>query len=239
MRKRDPSHQAQLDAVQRLPIPDLIRRSGITDHNHADHVASEVLATLLRNRFGLATGVVEAAVVELNRRIQVLAGKRMQGMWRQPEVQRLGDRALQDTIDYVWDHFYDETVLVSNSEVRFAVYVRDRVDEFMRHLRTNKNSMKSVDEMQVADEDGNSSPFIDTVADENAESPEEALMRKQLTARVLEILIALPSRERNAFYFRLVHQREWRDVARLMGCSIPTATKYYEAALQALKGALE
>ena len=49
-------------------------------------------------------------------------------------------------------------------------------------------------------------------------SPEEALMRKQLTARVLEILIALPSRERNAFYFRLVHKREWRDVARLLGC---------------------
>ena len=80
MRKRDSKHQAQLASIQPLGPPELIRRIGIGDHNDSSHIASEVLATLIRNRFGQADGVVGAAVEELNRRIQVLVGKRMRGM---------------------------------------------------------------------------------------------------------------------------------------------------------------
>lgn len=181
MRNRDSEHEKQLKIVQRLNVPELIRRIGVGNHTDPHFIDSEVLATLVRCRFGQAAGVVSAAVEELNRRIQILVGKRLKGMRAQAEIQRRGDHALQDTIDYIWDHMLEEVVPLSNAEVRFAVYVRDRFDDFMRHLRTEKNSMDSVDAMQIKDKDGNSSPYIDSVEDENAETPEEALARKQLT----------------------------------------------------------
>lgn len=239
MRKRDPRHQAQLIEIQILSPPELIRRIGVKSHTDQHYVESEVLATLIRNRFGQVSGVVDAAVVELNRRMQILVGKRMLGMRGQPEVARRGDQALPDTIDYIWDHFYEETVPLSNSEVRFAVYVRDRFDDFMRHLRTEKNSMESVDDMDVVDADGGTTPYIETVEDPRAESPEEALIWKRQSSKVLSALMSLPKAERNAFYLRAEFGYEWQKVADLLGCSIPTARKHYEAAMEKLRGALE
>ena len=239
MRKRDSKHQAQLDIVQRLPASELIRRVGVSDHTNPVYIESEVLATLVRNRFGQADRVLDAAVEELNRRIQVLVGKRMRGVSSLPEVRRRGSEAVQDTIDYIWSHLFEEVVPISNAEVRFAVYVRDRFDDFMRHLRAEKNSMDSIDAMQTKDEDGNATPFIDSVEDGNAETPEDALARKQLSARVVSMLMSLPTAERNAFYFRSEFQYEWRKVAELLGCSIPTARQHHAAALEKLKGVLE
>jgi len=239
MRKRDPKHQVQLDEIQNLSPTELIRRIGIKGHSDQHYVDSEVLATLIRNRFEQASGVVDAAVVELNRRMQILVGKRMFGVRGQPEVVRRGDQALPDTIDYIWNHFYDETVPLSNAEVRFAVYVRDRFDDFMRHLRTEKNSMESVDTMDVVDADGSTTPYIETVEDPRAENPEEALIWKQQRSKVLSTLMSLPTAQRNAFYFRAEFEYDWQKIADLMKCSIPTARKHYEAAMEKLKGALE
>ena len=239
MRTRDPRHQAQLNGIQGLSPPELIRRIGLKVHTEQDYVESEVLATLIRNRFGQVSGIVDAAVVELNRRMQILVGKRMFGMRDQPEVARLGDKAKSDTIDYIWDCFYEESIPLSNSEVRFAVYVRDRFDDFMRHLRTEKNSMESVDDMDVVDADGGVTSYIDTVEDLRAENPEEALIWKQQCSMVLTALLALTRVERNVFYFRTYYQYEWQKVADLLGCSIPTARKHYETAMEKLKGALE
>lgn len=239
MRKRDPKHQAQLDEIQSLSPPELIRRIGIKGYTDQHYVESEVLATLIRARFGQMSGVVDAAVVELHRRMQILVGKRMLGMKGQPEVARRGDQAVPDTIDYIWDHFFEETVPLSNSEVRFAVYVRDRVDDFMRHLRAEKNSMESVDGMDIVDSDGGTTPYIETVEDPRAETPEDALSWKQKSAKVLDTLMSLPKTERNAFYFRAEFQYEWQKVADLLGCSIPTARKHYDTAMKKLKGELE
>lgn len=239
MRKRDPKHQAQLASIQPLSPPQLIRRIGIGDHNDLSHIASEVLATLIRSRFGQAEGVVSAAVEELNRRIQVLVGRRMRGMMGQPEIARRGDQALPDTIDYVWERFFEETVAVSNAEVRFAVFVRDRVDDFMRHLRADKNSMESVDAMIAGDMEGHTTPFIDTVEATDAENPEQVLASKQQNAKALNVLMALPKVERNAFYFRAEFKYEWKKIAELLGCSIPTANKHFATAMEKLEGALE
>lgn len=239
MRKRDSKHQAQLASIQPLSSQELIRRIGVGDHNDSSHIASEVIATLIRNRFGQAEGVVSAAVEELNRRIQVLVGKRMRGMMEWPAVARRGNQALPDTIDYVWDRFFEETVAVSNAEVRFAVFVRDRVDDFMRHLRADKNSMESVDAKAVSDTEGNTTPFIDTVEDADADNPEQVLAGKQQNAKILNVLMALPKVERNAFYFRAEFKYEWKKVAELLDCSIPTANKHFAAATEKLEGALE
>lgn len=239
MRKRDPKHQAQLDEIQNLSPSELIRRIGIRGYTDQHYLESEILATLIRNRFGQVPGVVDAAVVEINRRMQILVGKRMLGIRGRPEVVRRGDQAVPDTIDYIWDHFYAETVPLSNSEARFAVYVHDRFDDFVRHLRAEKNSMESVDDMEVVDADGGATPYIETVEDPRAEPPEEALIWKLQSSKVLSTLMSLPKAERNVFYFRVEFEYEWQKVADLLGCSIPTARKHYNTAMEKLKGALE
>jgi hypothetical protein len=239
MRKRTPKHEAQLGEIQNLSPSDLIRRIGIRGHNDQNYLESEILATLIRNRFEQVSGVVDAAVVELNRRMQILVGKRMLGIRGQPEVARRGDQAVPDTIDYIWDHFYAETVPLSNSEARFAVYVHDRFDEFVRHLRAEKNSMESVDDMDVVDADGSSTPYIETVEDPRAETPEEALIWRMQSSKTLSTLMSLQKAERNAFYFRAKFEYEWQKIADLLGCSIPTARKHYYTAMERLKGALE
>ena len=45
--------------------------------------------------------------------------------------------------------------------------------------------------------------------------------------------------ERNAFYFRAEFKYEWKKVAELLGCSIPTARKYFDGAMEKLEGALD
>ena len=134
---------------------------------------------------------------------------------------------------------FAETVAVSNAEVRFAVYVRDRFDDFMRHLRAEKNSMESVDTMTVTDREGSATPFIDTVEETDSEGPEEKLIGKQRNAKVLSTLMALPMIERNVFYFRVEFKYEWKKVAELLGYSIPTAKNHFKSAMKKLEGALE
>lgn len=236
MRKRETHHQAQLDSIPSLATSELPRRFGL-DHHHADHIASEVLATLVLNRVGQASGVTDTAAEALIKRIQSLVGKRWQGMKGRPEVLRRGSQAFEDVLDYVWDKLLEEKGPFSNAEYRFAVFVRDRVDDFLRHLRAEKNSMDSVDGM--GGDDACATFTADDIADENAEAPEEALMRKQQSAKVNQALMVLPKRERDAFYFREEFKYEWAKVAELLDCSVPTARKYRDQAMEKLKGAME
>lgn len=235
MRKREVHHQAQLDSIPSLATSELPLRFDL-DHHHADHIASEVLTTLVLNRVGQARGVMDAAAEALIKRIQSLVGKRWQGMKRRPEVLRRGGQAFEDVLDYVWDKLLEEKGPFSNAEYRFAVFVRDRVDDFLRHLRTEKNSMDSVDGMGG---DDSGTLTADDIADDNAETPEEALMRKQQSAKVNQVLIDLPKHERDAFYFREEFKYEWARVAKLLDCSVPTARKYRDQAMDKLKGAME
>ena len=236
MRKRETHHQAQLDSIPSLATSELPRRFGL-DHHHGDHIASEVLATLVLNRVGQASGVTDTAAEALIKRIQSLVGKRWQGMKGRPEVLRRGSQAFEDVLDYVWDKLLEEKGPFSNAEYRFAVFVRNRVDDFLRHLRAEKNSMDSVDGM--GDDDACATFTADDIADDNAEAPEEALMRKQQSAKVNLALMVLPERERDAFYFREEFKYEWAKVAELLDCSVPTARKYRDQAMEKLKGAME
>jgi RNA polymerase sigma factor (sigma-70 family) len=236
MRKREAHHQAQLDSIPSLATSGLPLRFSL-DHHHADHIASEVLATLVLNRVGQTRGVTDAAAEALIKRIQSLVGKRWQGMKGRPEVLRRGGQAFEDVLDYVWDKLLEEKGPFSNAEFRFAVFVRDRVDDFLRHLRTEKNSMDSVDGM--GGDDDSATLTADDIADDNAETPEEALMRKQQSAKVNQVLIDLPKHERDAFYFREEFKYEWARVAKLLDCSVPTARKYRDQAMNKLKGAME
>jgi RNA polymerase sigma factor (sigma-70 family) len=128
---------------------------------------------------------------------------------------------------------------VSNCEVYFGKFVPERVDDYMRHLLTEKNSMESIDAMPVNDEEGNQTPLIDTVMDDNTETPEEVLMQAQQSAAVNGMLVSLPQAERKAFYFRMVCEYDWKKIAGLIGCSIPTARQHFNRSFEKLQGVME
>ncbi len=236
MRKYQPQHEKKLKIIEGLTAIEVIRRIRVVDYKADDFLDSEVLASLIRNRVQASDGVVDEAVDVLNRRIQVLVGKRLGSEWYKMKAR--GSTVIEDTIDYVWEVLL-KAEGISNCEVYFTVFVHDRVDEYMRHLLTKKNSMESIDAMTVHDKDGNETAFIDTVMDDGIETPEEILMRTQQTAAVCGILMSLPQTERNAFYFRVICQYDWKKVAAFIGCSIPTARQHLNRSLEKLMEAMK
>lgn len=235
MRTRDSAHEAELNKIATLSEEQLLRRIQL-DHTEAGHIPSEVLATIVRTHFGRAAGVSAAAVATLNRRIQLIVGKRWQGAKERPEVERRGGQAFADAIDYIWLKFFEDKALLSNAEVRFGVFVQNRLDDFLRHLRTEMNSMDSVDGMEEIQEGVS---IIEGLQDPNGETPEEALARKQLSAATVKALMTLPRQQRDAFYFRAELKYEWKQVAELLRCSVPTARNRYELALKTLNEVME
>ena len=237
MRKRQPKHESQLESLETWTPAEVLRRIGIIDYKDNDFLDSEVLASLIRNRVHESVGVTTEATIVLNQRIQVLVGKRLRCLeWY--ELTGRSNTVVEDTIDYVWDALLTEEGL-SNCEIYFAVFVRDRTDDYRRHLLAQKNSMVSIDTMTVEDKEGNQTPIIDMIKDDNAETPEEILMRTQQTLAVCSMLISLPQVERNAFYFRIECQYDWKKVAEFIGCSIPTARQHLKRSLEKLQGVME
>lgn len=237
MRKRQPKHENQLKSLESAATAEVIRRIGVGDYAAADFLDSEVLAALIRNRFRESDSIMHEAIYVLNKRIQVLVGKRLRNIIWDGMTER-GSTVIEDTIDYVWDKLLEEEG-VSNSEAYFGVFVQDRVDDYMRHLLTQKNSMKSIDSMTVDDEEGNQTPLIDTITDGDAETPEEILIRTQETAAMRTQFASLPQPERSAFYFRIICEYDWSTVANLMDCSIPTARQHLKRSLEKLQGVME
>jgi hypothetical protein len=70
--KPDSHHQASLSALIQQPIAEIKRRVAISNYKHTEFVASEVLVTLIRTRFGSKTGVLEPAAAQLLRRVTTL-----------------------------------------------------------------------------------------------------------------------------------------------------------------------
>lgn len=237
MRKRQARHESQLKSIEWVEPKEVIRRMRVADHAAGDFLDSEVLAAVVRNRVREAEGVVTEAAVVLSKRIQAIVGKRIRGELRAWMIDR-GSTVIEDTIGYVWDALLEDEG-VSNSEVYFAVFVRDRVDDYMRHLLAQKNSMTSIDAMTVNDEEGNETPLIETIQDDEAETPEEIVMRAQQTAAVRTVLMSLPRAERNAYYFRIVCDYEWKKVAELLRCSVPTARQHFNRSVEKLQGVME
>lgn len=238
MRQRDPIHDRRLQQFLWLAPQECKRQIAITDYRQPDYVASEVLASVIRARFGSSNGVLSGAAEALHRRVVQGAETRIRtkDAWRR--LEQNNSEVVTEAISYFWDKFLDDEQAVCNAEVRFAVYLKNKVDDYMRHLLTDENSRPSVDDMVGTDEDGDEVEFIDTVKDANGESPEEAAMRGQLSTKIVNALMSLPRRERNAFYFRVACEFEWKKVAELLGCSIPTARELVEKSLEKIRGEL-
>jgi hypothetical protein len=179
MRARSKDLKAHLASSMALESKELVRRIGTRGHLHPEHVRSEVLATIVRTGYAAEHGATTAAIEELNERMTRETTRRWRRVAYLPEVRRRGNQFVPDAVTYMWDKFLEEQSTLSNAETVFIAFVRDRFEEFVRHLGTTSNDMDSVDGMDVTDAEGNRDSFISTVADSNAETPEEALIRAQ------------------------------------------------------------
>lgn len=238
MRQRDPKHEQRLQSLLATSVDDCKRQIAVSDYQRTDYVASEVLATIIRLRYGQSTGILSVATEELHRRIvrrvEILIGDNV--AWK--ELKRNCSEVLVDAVSYFWTKFIEDGQVVCNAEVRFAVYLQNKVYDYMRHLLTEENTRKSVDAMSASDEDGNETEFIDTVEDKHGESPEAAAIRKQESVKNASALMALLPAERHAFYFRMECGYDWKTVAQLLDCSIPTARQHLNRSLEKLQGAM-
>ncbi len=239
MRQRDPNHERRLRQLLELSPEDCKRQIAITDYRQPDYVASEVLASLIRVRFGATTGILTAATEALHRRVVTGAEVRIRGKEAWHKLARNSSEVIAEAIAYFWDKFVHDQQSVCNAEVCFAVYLRNKVDDYMKHLLTNENTMESIDDMEAEDEDGEEVKFITMVKDPNGTSPEQIAIRGQLSTKITSALMALPRRERNAFYFRVECEHDWQQVADLLECSVPTARKLVKRSLEKLQGALD
>lgn len=223
MRKRDPLHQKRLEEILKLPPSDVKIQISIEDYRTPGYVSSEVLASIVRTGYGKATGVLDVAAAMLLRRVIVGASLRIRkkSFWR--EIAEHNNTVLDEAVSYFFEKFFEDTSEVSNSEVRFAIYLENRVDDYMKHLLAQKNSQSSLDAMSTIDEDGQQTHYVDTLEDDQAEQPLDFCMRKKLSIDLNDALMKMPKKERNAFYFRYECNYDWKKVAELLGCSIPTA----------------
>lgn len=240
MRQRDPNHERRLQGLLTSSADDCKRQIAVSSHLKNDYVASEVLASIIRLRFGQSTGVLHAATEELHRRvvkmIEIQTHKRHTDAWG--KLKRNCSEVVVDAISYFWKTFLEDEQAVCNAEVRFFVYLQNRVDDYRRHLETEENTRKSINDIAASDEDGDEADFIDTVEANFSESPEMVAIRMQESEKINDALMSLPRIERNAFYFRVECEYDWEAVAKFLECSIPTARQHLNRGLEKLQGAL-
>lgn len=238
MRKRSKELEAQLSSVLNLAPDILLTRIAIRDYRRQGHIASEILATIIRTGSGKHTGVLTAAADEFNRRMVQIATRKWRVVAFVPKVRRKGNRVVQDAVHYMWDNLLSDKSPLSNAETAFIVFVRDRFEEYVRHLGTTDNDMTSVEDLGVTDDDGKKTAFLSTLVDVNAATPEALLIEKQALKTIHQTLMEMPKIERDAFALRTEYEFEWRKVAELLHCSIPTATAHWQSATDKLRGAL-
>lgn len=236
MRQRDQNHEDSLKKLVTLNADEGIRRIGINDYRNPEYVASEVLASIVRARFGAGTGVLTAATMALHHRVVEGAEIRAwsHSVWR--DIARNNSEAIKDAIGYFWAKFVADKQAVCNAEVRFGVYLENKVDDYMRHLLTEENTRESIDAISVTDDDGEDANYIDIVKDLNGESPEEAAIRGQMSKVIAQAFLVLSERERQALYLRVECDYDWNTVAKDLACSIPTARNFVKTGLEKLRG---
>jgi hypothetical protein len=240
MRQRDPNHERRLQGLLILSADDFKRQIGVSDYRKSDYVASEVLTTIIRLRHGQSTGVLDAATEEMHRRVvkmvEIHTIRRHSDVWR--ELKRNCSEVVVDAVSYFWTTLISDEQAVCNAEVRFAVYLQNKVDDYMRHLLIEENTRTSINDFVASDEDGDEAEFIDTVEDDIGESPETIAIKRQESEKINNALMSLLRIEQNAYYFRVECEYDWDTVAKFLGCSIPIARQHLNIGFEKLRGAL-
>lgn len=238
MRQQDPIHQKRLLEVLELDAEDVFRQLEISDYEQPGYIPSEVLASLIRARSGLAAKTLEATTSALNRRI--ITGVKNH-IWRNPNWRARAQRDsdfLIDAVQWFWEELINNKEEVCNAEVRFAIYLENRVHDLMRHAFAQKNMNRSIEEFVSTDEGEKRVDYLETIEDPEDDGPDDQVNRHQEQIILTKALLDLPRLQRQAFYFRLELEYDWKTVAQLLHCSIPTARKLKDEAVRRLDGEL-
>jgi RNA polymerase sigma factor (sigma-70 family) len=248
MLTRDPKHEALRQQFVRLDAAEARRRTQIRDRADRDYIPPEVLASVVRARFGAATIVLHVASIRLQGDVLRLVAACLR---RNPQYQILSNsnsELLVEATSYTWEKLVRDRARISLSEVRLLPFVEHRVNDFVRQVRAKKNRTVSLESLERTDEDGNARPFLDTMEEgrveqpetgalcQRVELPEAALVRSQTSAALNRALYALPADEGRAIFLYVMSDFNWAQTARLLGCSIPTARKRLELGLTKLRG---
>jgi len=236
MAKPDPKHQTACKAFVLLDVAEAKRRMGIPDFRVEDYVSSEVLASVVRTRFGQHSGVLDVAARTLFERLVRLVGAYLRKNSQWHGVANSSNETLKEIISYVWDKLIGDPAATCFAEVRFLTFVEARIEDYLRSRLARKNQMKSLDAMRSRDEDGRKRQYAELIEDETTDTPEAAAIRAQTSAALNRALLALEPLERRAMHLRVQCELGWDQTANALGCSIPTAKKHLERGLDKLRG---
>lgn len=224
--KPDKQHQADLAAALDQQESGLRARLAIRDYQSPDYLASEVLVSLIRLRHGAPEGVGAAIVEVLNSRLTSLAGS----FFAKHGKPRQGESIVEEAVNAVWVAVLaaQEPVGDSFAEMRFLPFVSARLTDLVRRAIVRDRNTVATAELAPIGQDGEITSFEESIPIDGEDQPEKEFERKRLMTRLAADMAALSKKERIAVYFRLECQFEWRRIAELMDCSIPTARKHYK-----------
>jgi DNA-directed RNA polymerase sigma subunit (sigma70/sigma32) len=236
MAKADPRHQLACADFTRLEAVEAKRRMGITDYQAGDYVASEVLASVIRSRFGQDNGVMDMAASALFSRIVRCVNSYLAKNSRWHRIVRASSETRKEIVSYIWEKLLTDKSSVSFAEVRFLPFVEARTGEYLLSRCALKNQVNSLDARRGRDEEGRQRPALELIEDDTGESTEAATMRAQTSEALQRGLLALEPIERRAVYFYVLQECDWDLTAKYLGCSITTAKKHLERGLEKLRG---
>lgn len=236
MAKPDPKHQQECETFVLLEVSEAKRRLCIADFRTDGYVTSEVLASIVRARFGQQTGVLDLAARALYERLVRLAAAYLRKNSRWHGIANSSNETLNEIVSYIWDKLISDRAEVCFAEVRFLTYTEARIEDYLRSRLAQKNQTRSLDELHERDERAGRRPRAQLIRDETTDTPEEVAIREQTSAELNRALLALEPMERHAVHFRVQCELDWDQTAKALGCSIPTAKKHLERGLEKLRG---
>lgn len=237
--KTDSTHQKTLEQAAKQTEEELRQRLTIEDYRDAKYLPSEVLVSFFKLRFGKATGLLAVIVSTLNGRLVAMVERFFMA---RPGALRGVDEAKQDAVSSVWEALSadEEPAGQGFAEVRFLPFVDRKLKDFLRQARRQERNTTLFSQLEPQQVDGEQVPFENTLAGDDEDQPESEAERKELKERLEKLMTrGLPEKQRIAVSLRVVLGYEWKKVAELLQCSIPTARNHYKLGKQRLLGELD
>lgn len=234
--KPDPVHEASLRQLMSAPADEIKHRIAIESFKDPDFVATEVLVSLVRARFGRKTGLLDRIAVVLRARMIRLIGAYLR---KNPQLSNLvqeSSETLDEMTSAAWLTLLADQNPVSFAEVRFLKWIEARVRDYLGERLAQKNRMPSYDARKTRDSDGQEIGREQLLAADEDDGPDAVVLRLELGTKLNHVLMSLEPEIRRAVYYRLELDLDWDVVADLLGVSKPTARKYYKIGLEKLQG---
>jgi RNA polymerase sigma factor (sigma-70 family) len=238
MVKADPVHERAKEDFVRLVPSEAKRRMGISDYRDAEYVSSEVLAAVIRIRYGAESGVLDVGARLLYGRVVALVCVFFHKNPKWGRVLRSSSETKAEAVSYIWEKLLADSNVVSLAETRFVYFVDRRLVEYLRGRLALKNTAKSLDEMSRRDEEGRESSYVELIQDESIDWPESAAEKAQTKTRLMQAMLGLDPLERQAVYLHIVCELDWKATADYLRCSVTTAKKHLSSGLDKLRGVM-